>query len=80
MIAFLKSHLTRELIVIWNKYVSHLKARVVIDSKSILNVDTPRTQRNDSTHLRFPNASMKEDLENMGQILNFPKRDTRTML
>jgi hypothetical protein len=61
-----------ELIVIWNKYVSHLKARV-IDSASILNVDTPRTQRNDST-CDFLTRPMKEDLEEHGQILISQKR------
>jgi DNA polymerase-3 subunit gamma/tau len=64
-----------ELIVIWNKYVSHLKERGSLILASILNVDTPEL-KGTTAHLRFPNASMKEDLEkNMGQILEFLKRE-----
>jgi DNA polymerase-3 subunit gamma/tau len=64
-----------ELIGVWNKYVAHLKERGSLILASILNVDTPEL-KGTTAHLRFPNASMKEDLEkNMGQILEFLKRE-----
>ncbi len=64
-----------ELVMVWEKYVAHLKERGSLILASILGVDTPTLEGN-TAHLRFPNTSMKEDLEkNMGQILEFLKRE-----
>ncbi|WP_194850592.1 DNA polymerase III subunit gamma/tau [Nonlabens antarcticus] len=64
-----------ELVAVWNKYVEHLKERGSLILASILNVDSPKLEGT-IAHLRFPNVSMKEDLEkNMGQILEFLKRE-----
>jgi len=64
-----------ELVLVWNKYIEHLKERGSLILASILNVDSPKLEGT-TAHLRFPNASMKEDLEkNRGQILEFLKRE-----
>ncbi|BAO56667.1 DNA polymerase III subunit gamma/tau [Nonlabens marinus] len=64
-----------ELVLVWDKYVEHLKERGSLILASILNVDSPKL-KGTKAHLRFPNASMKEDLDkNMGQILEFLKRE-----
>jgi DNA polymerase-3 subunit gamma/tau len=65
----------QELRLVWEKYVAHLTDRGQMILASILNVDKP-ILKNGIAHLRFPNASMKEDLEkNKGQILEFLKRE-----
>jgi DNA polymerase-3 subunit gamma/tau len=64
-----------ELVLVWDKYIEHLKERGSLILASILNVDSPKLEGT-TAHLRFPNASMKEDLEkNRGQILEFLKRE-----
>ncbi len=65
----------QELTLVWEKYTEHLTERGHLILASILNVDQP-ILKGFIIHLRFPNASMKEDLEkHKGQILEFLKRE-----
>ncbi|AZQ44628.1 DNA polymerase III subunit gamma/tau [Nonlabens ponticola] len=64
-----------ELLLVWDKYVEHLRERGQRILASVLNIDRPQL---DGTviKLRFPNQSMKEDLEkSQGQIYDFLKRE-----
>ena len=75
-----RSFSQEELTLVWNKYAEHLKGRGDFILASILNIDEPLL-KGTNIHLRFPNASMKEDLEkNKGQILEFIKRELQNYL
>jgi DNA polymerase-3 subunit gamma/tau len=64
-----------EFLLVYEKYVKHLQERGQMIIASILNADTPIIKGNEM-HLRFPNRSMKEDLEkSQGTILERLKRE-----
>jgi DNA polymerase-3 subunit gamma/tau len=69
-----------ELNVVWTKYVEHLQERGQQILASIINADQPLLKGN-TINLRFPNQSMKEDLEkSQGQILEYLKRELNNYL
>ncbi|MEN8816607.1 MAG: DNA polymerase III subunit gamma/tau [Nonlabens sp.] len=69
-----------QLSVVWAKYVEHLKERGQQILASIINADNPVLKQT-TIHLRFPNQSMKEDLEkSQGQILEYLKRELNNYL
>lgn len=69
-----------DLTQVWHKYSEHLKERGDFILASILNIDEPKL-KGTTIHLRFPNESMKEDLEkHQGQILEFIKRELQNYL
>lgn len=70
----------KELSIVWAKYVEHLKDRGQQILASIINADSP-VLKETTIHLRFPNQSMKEDLEkSQGQILEYLKRELNNYL
>jgi DNA polymerase-3 subunit gamma/tau len=69
-----------QLSIVWAKYVEHLKERGQQILASIINADDPFLKET-TIHLRFPNQSMKEDLEkSQGQILEYLKRELNNYL
>jgi DNA polymerase-3 subunit gamma/tau len=69
-----------ELSLVWSKYVDHLKERGQLILASIINADQP-ILKGTTVMLRFPNKSMKEDLEkSQGQILEYLKRELNNYL
>ncbi|KQC33946.1 DNA polymerase III subunit gamma/tau [Nonlabens sp. YIK11] len=75
-----KNFSQEELTMVWNKYADHLKERGDFILSSILGIDQPKL-KGTTIHLKFPNASMKEDLEKeKGQILEFLKRELQNYL
>lgn len=65
---------------VWSNYVVHLQDRGQQILASILNADQPKLQGT-VIHLRFPNRSMKEDLEkSQGQILEYIQRELNNYL
>ncbi|AGC77738.1 DNA polymerase-3 subunit gamma/tau [Nonlabens dokdonensis] len=69
-----------QLDMIWSKYITHLQDRGQQILASILNADQPQL-KGTVIHLRFPNRSMKEDLEkSQGQILEYIKRELNNYL
>jgi DNA polymerase-3 subunit gamma/tau len=69
-----------ELNVVWTKYVEHLQERGQQILASIINADQP-VLKDTTINLRFPNQSMKEDLEkSQGQILEYLKRELNNYL
>jgi DNA polymerase-3 subunit gamma/tau len=69
-----------QLSIVWAKYVEHLKERGQQILASIINADDP-VLKETTIHLRFPNQSMKEDLEkSQGQILEYLKRELNNYL
>lgn len=69
-----------ELSAVWTKYVEHLQERGQQILASIINADDP-VLKETTIHLRFPNQSMKEDLEkSQGQILEYLKRELNNYL
>ncbi|MFB0902845.1 MAG: DNA polymerase III subunit gamma/tau [Nonlabens sp.] len=69
-----------ELNVVWTKYVEHLQERGQQILASIINADQPILKET-TINLRFPNQSMKEDLEkSQGQILEYLKRELNNYL
>jgi DNA polymerase-3 subunit gamma/tau len=70
----------KELDVVWTAYVEHLQERGQQILASIINADQPVLKKT-TIHLRFPNQSMKEDLEkSQGQILEYLKRELNNYL
>jgi DNA polymerase-3 subunit gamma/tau len=70
----------KELNVVWTNYVEHLQERGQQILASIINADQPILKET-TIHLRFPNQSMKEDLEkSQGQILEYLKRELNNYL
>ncbi|MFT6797934.1 MAG: DNA polymerase-3 subunit gamma/tau [Nonlabens sp.] len=69
-----------QLSLVWAKYVEHLKERGQLILASIINADQP-VLKGTTVMLRFPNKSMKEDLEkSQGQILVYLKRELNNYL
>lgn len=65
---------------VWIKYVEHLTERGQLILASIINADRPVLEGT-TIKLRFPNQSMKEDLEkSQGQILEYLKRELNNYL
>jgi DNA polymerase-3 subunit gamma/tau len=64
-----------QLNLVWGNYVEHLKERGQLILASIINADSPILEGH-VIKLRFPNQSMKEDLEkSQGQIMEHLKRE-----
>lgn len=69
-----------QLSAVWIKYVEHLTERGQLILASIINADKPILEGT-TIKLRFPNQSMKEDLEkSQGQILEYLKRQLNNYL
>ena len=69
-----------QLSTVWIKYVEHLTERGQLILASIINADKPILEGT-TIKLRFPNQSMKEDLEkSQGQILEYLKRQLNNYL
>ncbi|PQJ17153.1 DNA polymerase III subunit gamma/tau [Nonlabens tegetincola] len=65
-----------ELNLVWNKYVDYLENKGQRILASILNADDPELIEKSGIRLKFPNKSMKEDLEkNQGTVLEHLKRE-----
>lgn len=60
---------------VWSAYAAHLRNRGQMILASIMDADQPIV-KNHTLHLRFPNQSMKEDLEKeQGSLLEHLKRE-----
>ncbi len=69
-----------QLTAVWIKYVEHLTERGQLILASIINADRPILEGT-TIKLKFPNQSMKEDLEkSQGQILEYLKRELNNYL
>lgn len=69
-----------QLSLVWAKYVDQLKEKGQLILASIINADQP-VLKGTTVMLRFPNKSMKEDLEkSQGQILEYLKRELNNYL
>ncbi|MGB5981561.1 MAG: DNA polymerase III subunit gamma/tau [Nonlabens sp.] len=65
----------QQFLLVWDKYKQHLQDRGHKILAGILSVDTPKIDGN-KILLRFPNASMKRDLErDQGMVLEYLKRE-----
>lgn len=63
--------------LVWDKYIQHLQNQGQMILAGILRVDSPNVNGNE-IYLKFPNASMKKDLEReQGKVLDYLKRELR---
>ncbi len=63
--------------LVWDKYIQHLQNQGQMILAGILRVDSPKVNGNE-IYLKFPNASMKKDLErDQGKVLDYIKRELR---
>ena len=61
--------------LVWDKYIQHLQNQGQMILAGILRVDAPKVNGNE-IYLKFPNASMKKDLErDQGKVLDYIKRE-----